>query len=387
MAKGSKGDKGSTAKRKKAKASSRGGGLDEVLGVGVAAVALVAGATKAAKRQADTRRNGGEPPADTAPVVPIRPTPPTPPPGGIKGKLEALGERFAPLKWALKVQERYSDLHGNNLAAAVTFQAFVSLFPLLLVAVAIIGFLSGDGTNIAGRIISELGLNGDARKAVVDAVAAARDSKKAASVVGLVSLFWSGLGLVNALQYGYNQVWQVEERGLKDKAVGILWLAGAVVVFVAAAAITTLLRWLPGYFAPIGIAVALVVNFGLWVWTSKILPNTRIPWRAVLPGALFAAIGLEVLKAVGAFYVPKMVASSSQLYGTLGVVFALLAWLFFFGRLIIYSAVVNVVLWEKSAGTVTVVTEVPVQPGAQPGEQVSRMGRLESDRTDPAKAS
>jgi membrane protein len=178
----------------------------------------------------------------------------------------------------------------------------------------------------------------------------------------------------------------VEERGLKDKAVGILWLAGAVVVFVGAAAVTTLLRWLPGYVAPLGILVALAVNFGLWVWTSKILPNTRIPWRAVLPGALFAAVGLEILKAIGAFYVPKLVASSSQLYGTLGVVFALLAWLFFFGRLIIYSAVVNVVLWEKDAGTVTVVTEVPVQPGAESGEQVSRMGRLEADRTDPAKA-
>jgi membrane protein len=375
--------RGAKAKKKQ----QGGGGLGDALGVGVAAVALVAGAGAAAKRQVETHRNGGTPPADTAPVVPIRPAPPTPPPGGIKGKLVALGERFAPLKWALKVQDRYGDLHGNNLAAAVTFQAFVSLFPLLLVAVAIIGFLSGDGTNIAGRIISELGLNGDARAAVVDAVAAARESKKAASVVGLVSLFWSGLGLVNALQYGYNQVWQVEERGIKDKAVGMLWLGGAVIVFVAAAAITTLLRWLPGYFAPLGILVALVVNFGLWVWTSKILPNTRVPWRAVLPGALFAAIGLEVLKAVGAFYVPKMVASSSQLYGTLGVVFALLAWLFFFGRLIIYSAVVNVVLWEKEEGTVRVVTEVPVQPGADPGEQVSRMGRLEASRTDASKAS
>jgi membrane protein len=251
----------------------------------------------------------------------------------------------------------------------------------LLVAVAVIGFIAGDGTNVAGRVIGELGLTGDAATAVQDAVDAARESKRAASAVGLVSLFWSGLGLVNALQYGYNQVWQVEARGVKDKAVGILWLAGAAVVFVAAATVTTLLQWLPGYVAPLGIVIALVVNFGLWVWTSKVLPNTRIPWRAVLPGALFAAIGLEVLKAVGAFYVPKMVASSSQLYGTLGVVFALLAWLFFFGRLIIYSAVLNVVLWEQRVGTVRVVTEVPAQPGAATGEQVSRMGRLEADRT------
>lgn len=364
---------------KKKKAASSGGGLDEALGVGVAAVAMLAGAGVAASRQLRTKANG-EPLADTAPVVPIRPAEPKPP-TGIKGKLAALGERFAPLGKVLAIQERYKDLHGNNLAAAVTFQAFVSLFPLLLVAVAVIGWIAGDGTNVAGAVVRELGLNGDAKEAVEDAVTAARESKKAASAVGLLSLFWSGLGLVNALQYGYNQVWQVEERGVKDKAVGILWLAGAVVVFVAAAAITTLLRWLPGYFAPLGILIALAVNLALWIWTSKVLPNTKVPWRAVVPGAIFAAIGLEVLKAVGAFYVPKLVASSSQLYGTLGVVFALLAWLFFFGRLIIYSAVVNVTFWEKKAGTVTVVTEVPAQPGADTGEQVSRMGRLEADKT------
>jgi membrane protein len=374
-----------TAKKGRKHEAKGGGGLDDALGVGVAAVALVAGAGAAAKRQLRTRIDGHAP-AGTAPVVPIRPEAPKPPPSGITGKLHQLGGRFPPLKWALKVQERYGDLHGNNLAAAVTFQAFVSLFPLLLVIVAVIGWIAGDGTNVAGRVISELGLNGDAANAVRDAVDAARESKKAASAVGLLSLFWSGLGLVNALQYGYNQVWQVEERGLKDKAVGLVWLGGAAVVFVAAAAVTTLLRWLPGYVAPLGIVVALFVNFVLWVWTSKVLPNTRIPWRAVLPGALFAAIGLEVLKAVGAFYVPKMVASSSQLYGTLGVVFALLAWLFFFGRLIIYSAVVNVVLWEKDAGTVRVVTEVPSQPGASVGEQVSRMGRLEADQTDKSKS-
>jgi membrane protein len=138
---------------------------------------------------------------------------------------------------------------------------------------------------------------------------------------------------------------------------------------------------LPGYVAPLGIVVALGVNFLLWAWTSKVLPNTRIPWRAVLPGSLFAALGLEALKAIGAFYVPRMVESSSQLYGTLGVVFALLAWLFFFGRLIIYSAVLNVVLWERDSGTVRVVTEVPAQPGASTGERVSRMGRLEAEQT------
>jgi uncharacterized BrkB/YihY/UPF0761 family membrane protein len=95
-----------------------------------------------------------------------------------------------------------------------------------------------------------------------------------------------------------------------------------------------------------------------------------------LPGAIFGAIGMEVLKAVGAVVVPNMVASSSQLYGTIGIVLAVLGWLLFFGRLVVYAAVVNVVLHEEHHGTVTTTIEVPRQPGAQPSDEATRSGRL-----------
>ncbi len=296
--------------------------------------------------------------------------------GGVMGRLRVYGDRWPVLGRALDVQERYSALHGNNLAGSVTLQAFLSLFPLVLLAVAVVGFFAKNA-DVAGSIIRNLGLTGDAARAVRDAVAASEHSRRAASVVGLVGLFWSGLGLVGALQYAYNQVWQVKERGLRDKAVGAAWLAGAAVLFVAGTVLTTALNWLPGAFAPLGIAIALAVDIALWAWTAKLLPNREVPWRAVLPGAVLGGVGLEVLKVVGAFYVPRLVASSSQLYGSLGVVFAILAWLFFFGRLIVYSATLNVVLWERRTGTVRVVAEVPNVDGADPGDAATRLGRLE----------
>ena len=46
---------------------------------------------------------------------------------------------------------------------------------------------------------------------------------------------------------------------------------------------------------------------------------------------------------MGSIYVPRLVASSQALYGTLGIVFATLAWLLFFGRLLVYANVLNVV--------------------------------------------
>ena len=79
---------------------------------------------------------------------------------------------------------------------------------------------------------------------------------------------------------------------------------------------------------------------------------------------------------MGSIYVPRLVASSSALYGSLGVVFAILAWLLFFGRLIVYSAVVNVVRWEEDHGTVTVDLPVPKVPGEVPTE-ATRAGEVD----------
>ncbi len=76
--------------------------------------------------------------------------------------------------------------------------------------------------------------------------------------------------------------------------------------------------------------------------------------------------GFEVLKFVGAIIVPRTIASSSALYGSLGVVFAVLAWLLVYGRLIVYGAVLNVVRYEKGAGTVTAEIEVPRIEGEVP---------------------
>ena len=366
--------------KKNRKGKSKGNPIDELIVSFLALVAVVAGTGSAAARWMRERRGGAQqsPPAAQAPESKYHDARDWEKPGGIKGKLYDLGEKFKPLEVALRVQDRYGELHGNNLAAAVTFQSFVSLFPLLLVIVAVIGFFSASsGTDVAGRIIGELGLSGDASQAVGDAVTVAEKSRRSASLVGLAGLLWSGLGLVNALQFAYNQVWQVQERGVIDKAYGLLWLVGAALVFVATAAVTTVLNFLPGFVAPLGIVVALGANFALWMWTSGVLPNNRIGWRDRVPGSVLGAVGLEALKLIGAFYVPRLVASSSALYGSLGVVFAILAWLFFFGRLIVYSATLNVVLYERKAGTIVTTIEVPRQPGADAQDDVNRAGRLE----------
>ncbi len=300
----------------------------------------------------------------------------------MKEKLDRLGERYSWFGTVLRVQKRYSELNGNYLASSVTLSAFLSLFPLLLFAIAVLGFVAADTPNLGQEVVAELGLEGDAASGITAAIDTAKQSRKAASVIGVVGLLWSGLGLVAAFQYAINAAWQVTGRGWRDKLTGLLWLGGATLLFLTSFATSAVIRILPGFLAPLGILAGLSVNLGLWLWTFKVLGTRDVGWKALLPGAVAGALGLEVLKAIGAFYVPMAVASASALYGTLGVVFATLAWLLFFGRLVVYAAVVNVVRWEEDHGTVTVEMEVPrVHPETSPPVDVTRAGETKPQAT------
>lgn len=280
--------------------------------------------------------------------------------------LGPVADRWAWVRTALRVQARFSEVHGGYLAAAVTVTAFLSLFPLLLAVIGLAGLLSAGADDLPGQVVERLGLTGDAARLLRDSFATAEESGKAASVVGVVGLLWTGLGLVAAFQFAFDAVWQISGRGIKDKLFGLAWLGGAGVLFLLSFAATAVVRLLPGPAWPFVMAVTFAVGVALWLWTFKALTNRDVGWRSLLPGAVVGAAGLEVLKLVGGIYVPRIVSSSSALYGSIGIVFAVLAWLLFFGRLVVYAAVVNVVRWEEDHGTVTVEIELPDVPGAVP---------------------
>lgn len=274
--------------------------------------------------------------------------------------------RFRWLDFVLGITDRFGAIGGGPLSSSIALATFVSLFPLLLVIIALVGFVSSSNSDFAVELVEELGLTGPAADIVTDALDTAEGSRRAASIIGLIGLLWSGLGVVGSLQTAMNAVWQVKGRGLADRAVALRWLAGAGVLFLLTAVLGPVLRLAPGPVKPLTILLGLVLTTVLFLWTYTTLGNAHVGWRTHLPGALLVAVGFEILKAIGAVWVPRMVSSSSALYGSIGVVFATLAWLLVYGRLITYGAVLNVVLHEKTAGTVTAQIEVPRIEGEVP---------------------
>ncbi|HEY4376583.1 MAG TPA: YihY/virulence factor BrkB family protein, partial [Acidimicrobiales bacterium] len=181
-------------------------------------------------------------------------------------------------------------------------------------------------------------------------------------------LAWSGSGVAVALQQGVRAPWQLRPEGIKDRITGLLFLVAGAVGFAAVIALGGLLAHLPHAIPPVVgavaiVAVGLAAEVGLFLWMFWALGDRRIPWRDLVPGAVLAAVGFEILKLVGTVYVPHLVAQSSSLYGPLGVVFAILAWLALFARLIVYCSALNAVRYEAREGTVTLQVRAPRLPG------------------------
>ena len=186
-----------------------------------------------------------------------------------------------------------------------------------------------------------------------------------ASVVGVVGLVWVGSSFAVAIAHAYNEAWRVPTRVNYERLKGLGWLAGAALMLAAGSFVTAGFTALPALVAPLVLAASLAVNVALWLWTSWVLPNRRVPWRAMLPAAIVGAVGLELLKVVGGYVVPLLVARSSALYGTIGVVFALLAWLLVLGRLVVFVTVIEVDGWEREHGTEEVIVKVPALKSRQ----------------------
>jgi YihY family inner membrane protein len=244
------------------------------------------------------------------------------------------------------------------MAGSITLSTFLSIFPLALLGISIVGFLSVNEEDFVEDVLSAFGLTGELADVVTRAIDAAANSRRTASIIGLLGLLWSGLAVVGALSNALNRTWQVTGRGMRDRLWGVVWLVGTVVLVVSGVGLSSLGALLPGPAYLIAFPLGAALYSALFWWMFRVMGNVPIGWRRLLPGAIAAGVGFQLLNTVSGLIVPRLVRGSA-LYGSLGAVFAILSWLFFFGRIVVYASVLNVVLFERDAGTVTVEARVP----------------------------
>ncbi|HYM44569.1 MAG TPA: YihY/virulence factor BrkB family protein [Solirubrobacteraceae bacterium] len=280
----------------------------------------------------------------------------------------SLGERLRALdrlqrgsRWLgfmVAVFKKLDDDEAGQLTALFAYYGFVSLFPLLLVFVAVLGFvLEGSPSTRESILHSTLGqfpIIGDQLQRNVHSLR----GSAAALGIGLVGALLGGLGIAGALQNAFNHAWEIPRERRPNfvrwrlRGLGLLVaLATLAIVSTAAAAFVT--AQTGGAVEAVGgVLLALVSNLLLFFTAFRLFTAEEIDTRELLPGVVVGAVMWQLLQHVGGYYVDHVVRHARETSALFAFVLGLLAWLYLGALTTVFAAEINVVrarrLWPRS---------------------------------------
>ena len=264
--------------------------------------------------------------------------------------LDRLQRRHPRVGLPIAVVYKYVDDAGGYLAALITYYAFVSLFPLLLVFTTVLGIVlaghAGLQHTIETSTLSQFPVIGD------DLGQPRRiGGGTVGLLVGLLGALYGGLGVAQATQYAMNTVWAVPRNDrpnpFKARALSLLILATvgvAVLGTTALSALGTSNVGSLGLLLRIGlVASAVVINTAVCLYVFRLAPARRLTRHDVLPGALAAAVSWQLLQTFGVAYVGRVIKHASATNSVFAVVLGLLAFLYLTAVATIFCVEINAV--------------------------------------------
>jgi len=272
--------------------------------------------------------------------------------------LDALQQRSPRLSFPAAVIKKFSDDQAGQLAALIAYYGFVSLFPLLLVLVTVLGFvLEGSPqtqTSVLHSALGQFPIIGDQLQRNIHSL----KGSPGALVVGIAGLLLGGLGIVGVTQNAFQQVWQIPRKRRPNflawrlRGLGLLAVLG-VLLIVSTVAAGYVTAQTAGAIAVLGgILLALVSNLLLFLAAFRFLTPEEVPSSDLLPGVIFAAVLWQLLAHIGGYYVAHVIRHAQETSGLFAFVLGLLAWLYLGGQVTLIAAEINVVraraLWPRS---------------------------------------
>jgi YihY family inner membrane protein len=272
--------------------------------------------------------------------------------------LDHLQQHSSRLSFPAAVIKKFGDDQAGQLAALIAYYGFVSLFPLLLVLVTLLGFvLEGSPKTQASVLHSTLGqfpIIGNQLQRNIHSL----KGSPGALAVGIVGLLLGGLGIVGATQNAFHQVWHIPRKHRPNflawrlRGLGLLAILG-VLLIVSTVAAGYVTAQTAGAIAVLGgILLALVSNLLLFFAAFRFLTAEEVPTRDLIPGVIFAAVLWQLLQHIGGYYVAHVIRHAHETSGLFAFVLGLLAWLYLGGQVTLIAAEINVVrarrLWPRS---------------------------------------
>jgi len=276
---------------------------------------------------------------------------------GFSERVDAFQRRH---RWAalpVAVVYKFIDDQGTYLAALLAYYGFVSLFPLLLLGVTVLGYVLHDDPAAQQAVLSSALRNvpviGDQIRDNVQTLG----GSVTGLVVGVVVAVYGALGVTHAAQHALDQVWAVPKA--ERASIGLAYGRGALIVLLvglgvlltaalsAAATTAGAITGLGAFSRGVATLAGLLVNIALFLLAYHLLTARRNRLRDRWIGAVAAGVSWQVLLSIGTWLVHTRLQGASATYGLFGIVLGLLGWLYLAASIFVLCAELDAVLARR----------------------------------------
>jgi membrane protein len=273
-------------------------------------------------------------------------------------RFDEFQQRRPVLALPLGVVKKYGEDEGGSMVSLISYRAFFSLFPLLLLMTTILGFVLAGNEELRREVVnstlSQFPIIGNQLRG------GTLKGSGVALAVGLVGSVLAGLGVVLETEQTFNRCWGVPKHAERGFVGSRLRGIGLLVVLGGLAVVSTVVSGLAAGGADFlgaggkvaGLLIATLLNLVVFGAVFRLLTTDTVETRSLIPGVVVATIGWEILQVVGGWYISHEVKSASAVYGTFALVIGLLAWIHLGAMAVVLGAETNVVrtrkLWPRS---------------------------------------
>jgi YihY family inner membrane protein len=260
--------------------------------------------------------------------------------------------------FTVAVIKKYDEDDTGHQAALLTYYAFLSLFPLLLVLTTLTEFITTSHSELQSTIIkgtiNYFPVLGDQLSAHVSTL----HTSGLALVVGILFTLYGARGVADAFRNGIQHLWKVPKSqrdsfpGSTLKSLAIILIAG--IGFIVAS-ISVALAATAGHgvtFKALSIVINLLVWSGLFILLINISLPRHVPFKETRGAALTAAVGLVIVQVLGGYVLKRELKHLDALYSYFALALGLLFWIYLQVQVLFYALEVAAVrshkLWPRS---------------------------------------
>ncbi len=259
----------------------------------------------------------------------------------------------APRYWMIARQavSDFMEDRAMRLAASLAFYTMLSLAPLLVLAIKLVGSLFGQeaAKRQVSRYLTQL-MGTRAASAISGMLSYNLGKGIVATTISVIVLIFSASAVFGELQDSLNTIWEVKPKPgraiwgiIRDRFLSFTLVLGTCFLLLVSLIISTATAGLISQGNQKGIVwealnfiLSLVVVSGLFAMIFKYLPDVKIHWRDVTVGAISTGVLFTVGKLLLGWYLGR--ASTTSIYGSAGSLIAVLLWVYYSSQILFFGA-------------------------------------------------